>query len=161
MFDRCFGQQATNIQVFESIGRPLIQSALKGVNGAVLCYGQTGAGKTFTMFGETEPSALADLEEEESKTNSAKKKKKLKKKAASATTTATANDVDDDDDDDDRRARFENRGLVEQTLSFLFFQRRNGMLNHTLKVDVCVSCLEVYQDRLYDLLAVVKPPSVR
>merc|ERR1712172_218212 len=41
-------------QVFETVGADVITSALDGYNGTLMCYGQTGAGKTFTMTGATE-----------------------------------------------------------------------------------------------------------
>ncbi|KAL3854393.1 hypothetical protein ACJMK2_013664 [Sinanodonta woodiana] len=41
-------------QVFETVSSDIVTSALDGYNGTMLCYGQTGAGKTFTMTGATE-----------------------------------------------------------------------------------------------------------
>ena len=37
--------------VFNLGAKEILTSALEGYSGAVLCYGQTGAGKTFTMTG--------------------------------------------------------------------------------------------------------------
>lgn len=38
--------------VFESSAKEILKGALEGYSGTVLCYGQTGAGKTFTMNGD-------------------------------------------------------------------------------------------------------------
>ncbi|RNF22736.1 putative kinesin [Trypanosoma cruzi] len=37
--------------VFEVIGKPLVENALAGYNAAIMAYGQTGSGKTYTAFG--------------------------------------------------------------------------------------------------------------
>ncbi|XP_061442592.1 kinesin-like protein KIF9 isoform X2 [Rhineura floridana] len=39
--------------VYDAVARDLVSQALDGYNGTILCYGQTGAGKTFTMTGTT------------------------------------------------------------------------------------------------------------
>ncbi|GBF93731.1 kinesin [Raphidocelis subcapitata] len=38
--------------VYEECGADVVQGALEGYNGTILCYGQTGAGKTYTMTGD-------------------------------------------------------------------------------------------------------------
>ncbi|KAI8477017.1 MAG: P-loop containing nucleoside triphosphate hydrolase protein [Monoraphidium minutum] len=37
---------------FEACALDVVQGAMEGYNGTILCYGQTGAGKTFTMTGD-------------------------------------------------------------------------------------------------------------
>ncbi|XP_071822344.1 kinesin-like protein KIF9 isoform X2 [Apostichopus japonicus] len=45
---------ASQEQVFETVGADVVNRALDGYNATIMCYGQTGAGKTFTMTGATE-----------------------------------------------------------------------------------------------------------
>uniref|UniRef100_A0A8C6BC41 Kinesin-like protein n=1 Tax=Monodon monoceros TaxID=40151 RepID=A0A8C6BC41_MONMO len=40
--------------VYETVGKDVVSQALNGYNGTIMCYGQTGAGKTYTMTGATE-----------------------------------------------------------------------------------------------------------
>ena len=52
-----------------SIKMPVVQSVLQGYNGTIMCYGQTGAGKTYTQLGGTsayeyrgvQPRAIAEI----------------------------------------------------------------------------------------------------
>lgn len=49
-FDRVFGPESSQGQVFEDV-QPTIVSALDGYHTCIFAYGQTGAGKTYTMEG--------------------------------------------------------------------------------------------------------------
>lgn len=40
-------------EVYEQSSTEIIQSVVEGYNGTILCYGQTGAGKTYTMAGSS------------------------------------------------------------------------------------------------------------
>nr|UIX35724.1 GPD1 [Schizochytrium sp.] len=51
-FDGVFAPDATQEDVFEGSVPPLLDGVLHGYNGTVFAYGQTGAGKTFTMMGK-------------------------------------------------------------------------------------------------------------
>ncbi|NWI45474.1 KIF9 protein, partial [Picathartes gymnocephalus] len=42
---------ASQEMVYETVAKDLVSKALQGYNGTILCYGQTGAGKTYTMTG--------------------------------------------------------------------------------------------------------------
>ena len=37
--------------MFNLVAKDILVSALEGYSGCIMCYGQTGAGKTFTMTG--------------------------------------------------------------------------------------------------------------
>lgn len=42
---------ASQDETYEATASEIIQSVVEGYNGTVLCYGQTGAGKTYSMTG--------------------------------------------------------------------------------------------------------------
>ncbi|KAH9254732.1 hypothetical protein BASA81_007283 [Batrachochytrium salamandrivorans] len=53
-YDRVFGSQSSQSEVYEKSVEPLVQQTLRGYNTTVLAYGQTGTGKTHTMEGEVD-----------------------------------------------------------------------------------------------------------
>eukprot|EP01064_Diplonema_japonicum_P022819 TRINITY_DN3300_c9_g1_i1.p1 TRINITY_DN3300_c9_g1~~TRINITY_DN3300_c9_g1_i1.p1 ORF type:complete len:738 (+),score=186.51 TRINITY_DN3300_c9_g1_i1:66-2216(+) len=50
-FDRVFNEHTEQEEIYNRVGKPVVESVLKGYNGTVLAYGQTGSGKTHTMTG--------------------------------------------------------------------------------------------------------------
>jgi Kinesin motor domain len=46
------------MQVFEDSAQSIVNGVLEGYNGTILAYGQTGAGKTFTMEGQAGAEAM-------------------------------------------------------------------------------------------------------
>uniref|UniRef100_A0A0G4F7J4 Kinesin motor domain-containing protein n=1 Tax=Chromera velia CCMP2878 TaxID=1169474 RepID=A0A0G4F7J4_9ALVE len=56
-FDRCFGEEATQMEVFSETQK-LTESFIDGYNVCIFAYGQTGSGKTFTMQGNEEHKGL-------------------------------------------------------------------------------------------------------
>ncbi|NXM29131.1 KIF24 protein, partial [Oxyruncus cristatus] len=50
-FDEVFGESCTNQDVYMKTAYPLIQHIFNGGNATCFAYGQTGAGKTYTMIG--------------------------------------------------------------------------------------------------------------
>jgi len=49
-FDRAFGGSSTNQDIFSSAVRSMVDFTVNGGSGAVIAYGQTGTGKTFTLL---------------------------------------------------------------------------------------------------------------
>ena len=50
-YDNVFDQESQQSDIFEQVGKPVVDAAIKGYNGSVFAYGQTGSGKTYTMLG--------------------------------------------------------------------------------------------------------------
>ncbi len=51
-FDRCYSETDNNRTLYENSVQKVVLSSLKGINGCVFMYGQSGAGKTYTMMGK-------------------------------------------------------------------------------------------------------------
>ena len=50
-FDRGGGESTSQEEVFACVGKPVCDTVMAGFNGTIFAYGQTGAGKTFTLSG--------------------------------------------------------------------------------------------------------------
>ncbi len=51
VFDEVYGEKASNSQVCAKSVEPLLSWAIKGNQSSLLCFGQTGTGKTYTLYG--------------------------------------------------------------------------------------------------------------
>jgi len=59
-FNRVFQPMASQDDIYESCVPRIVESAINGINGAIIAYGQTGSGKTHTMMGPQGAKALID-----------------------------------------------------------------------------------------------------
>lgn len=48
-FDYCFGDDTTQDLVYDRLARPVVSEVLRGFNGTIFAYGQTGTGKVSTL----------------------------------------------------------------------------------------------------------------
>ncbi|KAJ6444532.1 kinesin heavy chain [Purpureocillium lavendulum] len=101
-FDRVFDMECKQQDIFDFSIRPTVDDILNGYNGTVFAYGQTGAGKSYTMMG----------------TN-----------------------IDDDD----------GRGVIPRIVEQIFasIMSSPGTIEYTVRV----SYMEIYMERIRDLLA--------
>ncbi|XP_022743037.1 kinesin-like protein KIN-1 [Durio zibethinus] len=50
-FDKVFYEKSKQADVYEFLVLPIVQDAFNAINGTIIAYGQTGAGKTYSMEG--------------------------------------------------------------------------------------------------------------
>ncbi|KAG7022268.1 Kinesin-like protein KIN-7D, mitochondrial [Cucurbita argyrosperma subsp. argyrosperma] len=60
-FDRVFGPDTISQEVYEIAAKPVVKSAMEGVNGTVFAYGVTSSGKTHTMHGDQNSPGIIPL----------------------------------------------------------------------------------------------------
>ena len=53
-YDHVCDEHQTQSEIFERVGVPVTDAFLAGYHGCLIAYGQTGAGKTFTMQGPSD-----------------------------------------------------------------------------------------------------------
>ncbi|EJT77631.1 kinesin heavy chain [Gaeumannomyces tritici R3-111a-1] len=100
-FDRVFDMNCKQSDIFDFSIKPTVDDILNGYNGTVFAYGQTGAGKSYTMMGSS---------------------------------------IDDD-----------NRGVIPRIVEQIFasIMSSPGTIEYTVRV----SYMEIYMERIRDLLA--------
>ena len=59
--DPAVGPFATQDTVFNELGKPVLDNALSGLDVCLFAYGQTGAGKSFSMLGKQEPESMQGI----------------------------------------------------------------------------------------------------
>ncbi|CAH0048761.1 unnamed protein product [Clonostachys solani] len=101
-FDRVFDMSCKQQDIFDFSIRPTVDDILNGYNGTVFAYGQTGAGKSYTMMGSN---------------------------------------IDDD----------EGRGVIPRIVEQIFASIMTSP--STIEYTVRVSYMEIYMERIRDLLA--------
>ncbi|KAI8142265.1 kinesin motor domain-containing protein, partial [Fennellomyces sp. T-0311] len=53
-FDRVFGPESKQDEIYRAVAQPILDEVLMGYNCTIFAYGQTGTGKTYTMEGDLE-----------------------------------------------------------------------------------------------------------
>ena len=48
-FDYVADEATEQSQIFDQVGKSIVDACLQGYNGSIFAYGQTGSGKTFTI----------------------------------------------------------------------------------------------------------------
>jgi hypothetical protein len=61
-FDKVYDPALSQEDIFKRMGQKMVEGFLNGYNSTIFAYGQTGAGKTFTMVGELEINDLWGLQ---------------------------------------------------------------------------------------------------
>ena len=51
-YDHLYNEKSTQSEIFDDTSKEVVKSVLKGFNGTIFAYGQTGTGKTYTMVGD-------------------------------------------------------------------------------------------------------------
>ena len=59
-FDKVFKSDTPQVNIYEVVGKEIVKDVMDGYNGTIFAYGQSGSGKTFTMYG-------SDIDDEENK----------------------------------------------------------------------------------------------
>ncbi|KAL7044909.1 hypothetical protein ACKWTF_002101 [Chironomus riparius] len=60
-FDHIFEENRKTEEIFNIVAKPIVENAVKGINGTIFAYGQTSSGKTYCMMGTEEEPGIIPL----------------------------------------------------------------------------------------------------
>jgi hypothetical protein len=120
--DRVYDEWTSTDEIYASTVKPLVTGVLCGEPGAVIAYGATGSGKTHTMLGGAGSGSGS--------------RTKPRGRSTSPGRTASVPAA----------------GLIPMAVAELFFQIETAGEHRDRDFRIHVSYLEVYQERVYDLL---------
>lgn len=141
-FDRVFGPSATQEDLFSAV-EPSVRAAIDGYNATVFAYGQTGTGKTHTLFGkdfdglDAAPSAADEKCSGGSRPAAASPKLSITESEVAPATAPTW-------------------GVVPRALRLLLtyaarLEADSAGASDRLQVSLRCSFVQIYNDRLFDL----------
>eukprot|EP00928_Gymnodinium_smaydae_P037664 TRINITY_DN26108_c0_g4_i2.p1 TRINITY_DN26108_c0_g4~~TRINITY_DN26108_c0_g4_i2.p1 ORF type:complete len:1017 (-),score=227.47 TRINITY_DN26108_c0_g4_i2:220-3270(-) len=139
--DAVFGERSTTREVYERAFRGIVAGAAEGLNGAIMAYGQTCSGKTYSMSG-------ASAQQRSVEDDAA---------AGAGAGGAAAGGLARERAYSDQFSRGE-RGIIHFALEDLFSQLRNkeaaygGAGGAACSYSVSMSYCELYMERVRDLL---------
>ena len=50
-YDKVFKSDSNQNEIYENVGKRIVDDVMEGYNGTIFAYGQSGSGKTYTMYG--------------------------------------------------------------------------------------------------------------
>lgn len=53
-YSQVFSPAMGTTEVYNKVGKPIVDGVLDGFNGTIFAYGQTGSGKTYSLLGDHE-----------------------------------------------------------------------------------------------------------
>lgn len=130
-FNNVFGPESEQKDIYDSVCKPLIGNVLKGYNGTIFVYGQTGTGKTYTMEG-----CISSKSRDSSRSALSKNDP-----ASSLDQSYSSSNIDPDDT--------ERQGIIPRAFKQIF----DYVASETgIQFLIRASYLEIYQEEIRDLL---------
>lgn len=138
-FDHVYDQDASQKEVYERSAKDAVLSTLQGYNAAILAYGQTGTGKTYTMEGD--PLARRRAAEKASRADGELKKASRRAPAAGGPSSSVGQED----------ATGSERGIIPRAIEDIFGYITDDTSPRS-KYLVRASYVQIYNEVISDLL---------
>eukprot|EP00762_Andalucia_godoyi_P001478 ANDGO_00290.mRNA.1 Armadillo repeat-containing kinesin-like protein 3 len=146
--DRALSPDASQEVMYNVVAEDIVDDVLKGYNGTVLAYGQTGTGKTWTMFGPSSHWEQPDISRMVTSSSGPAAVSGVSGVPASGTSAVPNSGITGPDGFKwilDSRA-----GVIPRAVRQIFSHIEKHM--HTVEFRVTVSFLQIYMENIMDLL---------
>ncbi|CAF0834960.1 unnamed protein product [Brachionus calyciflorus] len=153
-FTQIFDDQTSQKQLFEQVALPLVQDLLNGKNGLLFTYGVTGSGKTYSMIGNQHESGM--LQRSLDTLFQSIQDKQVRKNFFKADK-MNSFEIQGDSDAPRLSNNFTNSSkLNKQQQNFYnelqLTNKFQCQINKDNYFSVYLSCIEIYNNYIYDLL---------
>ena len=138
-FNRVFPGDIQQENIFQYLSES-VENVVNGFNATIFAYGQTGSGKTYTMFGKgfSSESCLHSMSRPTHNIDKFLASPQMGEKSKGQTTIANIADINSSHE----------RGIIPRCITSLFSRIRQD----ELKVSVYCSFIQIYNEKLFDLL---------
>ena len=132
-YDYIANENSTQNEIFEVCAKKICDSSLEGYNGTIFAYGQTGTGKTYTLFGN----------KYSINSNNSIQHNNQSENYDIELGNNNENNINENFDLND-----ESLGLLPRIIYYMFNNKKVTESKYTFKI----SFLEIYQEQIHDLL---------
>ena len=153
-YDYVADMNSTQDEIFQHCAKRICDNSLKGYNGTIFAYGQTGSGKTYTLLGRN----ITNYIEHRANNNY----------SFDNTNSLEINDISQDNDlmnidmnVNNRKSESSNQNLYSYDLNdqgigllprIIYYLFQNSQKTENVEFKFKISYLEIYQDKISDLL---------
>ena len=132
-YDYIANENSTQNEIFEVCAKKICDSSLEGYNGTIFAYGQTGTGKTYTLFGNKYSINSNNIIQHNNQSEN----------YDIELGNNNENNINENFDLND-----ESLGLLPRIIYYMFNNKKVTESKYTFKI----SFLEIYQEQIHDLL---------
>lgn len=147
-FENLFGMESSTQDIYDSMVRTVLHGSMEGINGTVMAYGMTGSGKTHTLLGTA---AAFHSGKSIGSSNPMEEETQTKRSSQVEGIQEERNQQPTEDKEEDQK------GLLSIALDELYALIKAQSDRKTFLVKC--SYLEIYSDRVYDLLGPIEKMS--